>query len=97
MKDHPVFHNNSTQEQIPVDYQLAITLYRMGRFGNGASIEDIANIAGISEGGVLRCTRHCFDAIDALHDIFVRPLSNDEKEAQKRWVDQQIGFENSLW
>lgn len=97
VKDHPIFHNNSTQQQIPVDYQLAITLYRMGRFGNGASIEDIAMIAGISAGGVELCTRRCFDAIESLHDLFVRPLTNEEKEMEKKWVDKQIGFQNSLW
>ncbi|KAJ3775322.1 hypothetical protein FB446DRAFT_778643 [Lentinula raphanica] len=34
----------------PVDYQLAVTLYHMGRFGNAASLEDIARISGCSEG-----------------------------------------------
>ena len=34
----------------PHQTQLAVTLYCMGRYGNGASLEDIAQIAGISEG-----------------------------------------------
>ena len=32
IKDHPVFQNNS-------DYQLAVTLYRMGHFGNAAVLQ----------------------------------------------------------
>jgi hypothetical protein len=50
IKEHPVFSNNSNVPQKPVKVQLAITLYRMGRYGNGASLEDIAQIAGSSEG-----------------------------------------------
>ncbi|KAF6749093.1 hypothetical protein DFP72DRAFT_548602 [Ephemerocybe angulata] len=39
---HPIFTNNSHVPQAPVDVQLAVTLYRLGRYGNGASLEDIA-------------------------------------------------------
>lgn len=52
IQDHPVFTNDSTSPQAPVDSQLAVTLYRLGRFGNAASLEDIARVAGCSEGGV---------------------------------------------
>ncbi|KIK34678.1 hypothetical protein CY34DRAFT_97519, partial [Suillus luteus UH-Slu-Lm8-n1] len=50
IEDHPVFQNHSNHPQAPVQIQLAVTLYRMGRYGNGASIQDIARFAGISEG-----------------------------------------------
>ncbi|KAG2062625.1 hypothetical protein BDR04DRAFT_1040075, partial [Suillus decipiens] len=56
IEDHPVFYNNSNNAQVPVQIQLAVTLYRMGQYGNGASIEDIAHFAGISEGAVVLYT-----------------------------------------
>jgi len=65
IKDHPVFFNNSHVPQMPVDVQLAITLYRMGRFGNGASLEDIAWTAGCSEGSVEEFTDCCFEAMES--------------------------------
>ena len=37
IEDHPVFQNNSNNFQTPVETQLAVTLYQMGCFGNGAS------------------------------------------------------------
>ncbi|KAJ8582016.1 hypothetical protein M405DRAFT_687472, partial [Rhizopogon salebrosus TDB-379] len=49
IEDHPVFHNESNQAQESVEVQLGVTLYRMGRYGNGASLEDIARTAGCSE------------------------------------------------
>ncbi|KIK14034.1 hypothetical protein PISMIDRAFT_117742 [Pisolithus microcarpus 441] len=50
IQDHPVFSNNSNNPQTPVKTQLAVTLFHMGHYGNGASLEDIARQAGISEG-----------------------------------------------
>ena len=42
IKDHPIFQNNSNNEQAPVHIQLAVTLFRLGRYGNAASVQDIA-------------------------------------------------------
>jgi hypothetical protein len=96
IKDHPVFQNNSNVPQSPVDYQLAITLYRMGRYGNAASLADIAREAGCSEGSVELWTDCCFEAIESLHDMFVRPLTAKEKEAEKNWIDHNLGFKG-IW
>lgn len=88
IKDHPVFHNNSNNPQSPVDYQLAVTLFCMGCYGNGASIIDIAHDAGCSSGAVEDFTRHCFTAIESLHDTFARPLSAEEKESY--WISRIV-------
>ncbi|KZP09658.1 hypothetical protein FIBSPDRAFT_914037 [Athelia psychrophila] len=69
----------------------------MGQYGNGASLEDIARQAGHSEGSVENFTSRCFDAIESLHDIFVRRLTPEEKETEKSWLDQQLGFAGSTW
>ncbi|KAH7918099.1 hypothetical protein BV22DRAFT_997097, partial [Leucogyrophana mollusca] len=52
IEDHPIFYNESNTPQESVEVQLGVTLYRMGRYGNGASLEDIAQVAGCSEGAV---------------------------------------------
>ncbi|KAJ8516129.1 hypothetical protein ONZ45_g6524 [Pleurotus djamor] len=67
------------------------------RFGNGASIKDIARQAGISEGSVLNYTKRCFTAIKALQSLFIRRLTDEEKELEKEWVEQQIGMTGSHW
>ena len=96
IKNHPVFQNNSCVPQAPVDYQLAVTLYRMGRYGNAASLADVALTAGCGEGSVENWTYHYLEAIESLHDIFVQPLTAEEKEAEKAWVDSAMGFKG-LW
>ncbi|KAF8577569.1 hypothetical protein K439DRAFT_1649067 [Ramaria rubella] len=61
----------------------------MGHFGNGASVQDLARIAGISEGSVEWYTQCCQQALLAHHDWFVRMLTPEEKEVEKRWIEEQ--------
>ena len=96
IKDHPVFQNNSNVPQSPVDYQLAVTLFRMCCFGNATSLADISRVAGCAEGSVEHFTYRCITAIESLHDLFVQPLTPEEKEAEKAWVDTTMGFKG-LW
>ena len=67
----------------------------MGCYGNGASLEDISQIAGISEGSVELFTERCFEAIESLHDIFVHLPTAEEKEAEKLWIDTWVGFQGT--
>ena len=64
----------------------------MGRYGNGASFDDVVRICGSSEGDVKNATWQCFDAIESLHDLCVHPLTAEEKEIEKQWMDQDLGF-----
>src|SRR5258708_7574684 len=68
IQDHPTFYNNLNQEQMPVSYQLAIALFRFGHFGNGSSIEKVAQWAGCSAGSVVKATRCVVAAFLPLHD-----------------------------
>jgi hypothetical protein len=96
IKDNPIFHNTSNAPQTPVDIQLSVALYRLGRYGNAASIEDVARVAGIGVGTVELFTGRVFSAIESLHDQFLRPLTPEEKEIEKRWIDEHLGFVG-LW
>jgi hypothetical protein len=92
IRNHPAFYNNSPMPQAPVPVQLALTLWRLGRHGNAASVMDAARMAGISEGSVHDFTRRCFQAILPLHNQFVRPLTPAEKAIEKQWVEQHSGI-----
>jgi hypothetical protein len=71
IRDSHVFQNNSNMPQAPVKTQLAVTLYCLGRFGNAASIMDVACMAGILEGSVKDYTDRCIKAILPLHNDLV--------------------------
>lgn len=96
IEQHPIFTNNSNNSQTSVEQQLAITLFQMGQYGNGASIEDIAWQAGCAEGSVENYTDRCFAAIESLHDLFLRRLTSGEKEVEKKWIDEHIGFRGKM-
>ncbi|KAF8057057.1 hypothetical protein FPV67DRAFT_1677815 [Lyophyllum atratum] len=53
-----IFSNNSQNEQMPVEDQLAITLYRFGHFGNAAGLDSVARWSGYAKGTVSLATRH---------------------------------------
>ena len=72
---------------MPVNKQLAITLFRFGHHGNAASVEAIAQWAGVSVGMVINATRRVMIAFLALHDTVIRWPSAQEKEEAKEWVE----------
>ena len=87
--DDPVFVSHSELScQAPFQEQLAVTLYCFGHNGNGASLQSIANWAGIGKGTVELYTRRVMIAL--LRPEFmknaVRWPNDEEKGAAKKWV-----------
>lgn len=88
IQNNSVFFNNSNNPQLPVETQLAIALYRFGHNGNAASLQDVANWAGVGKGTVLLCTRRVLAAVleRSFMDAAVRLPTRAEKRRAKRWV-----------
>lgn len=83
-----VFINNSNNPQMPVCEQLAIALYRFGRNGNGVTLQDVANWAGVAKGTVLLATQRVMTAVlrPNFMQAAVRYPTPVEKKEAKRWV-----------
>ncbi|KIJ35719.1 hypothetical protein M422DRAFT_261901 [Sphaerobolus stellatus SS14] len=62
LRDNPVFHNNSENEQLPVEIQVAVALHHFGHFGNAASIQKVEIWAGLGFGTVDLVTRRVMAA-----------------------------------
>lgn len=88
VETHPVFSNKSNLAQTPVEIQLAIALYRFGHDGNAASVEAVAQWAGVSVGLVVKSTQRVIVAFLALHDEVICWPTNREKDQAKDWVKQ---------
>lgn len=88
LEPDPVFSNNSNHAQISVEQQPAVVLYRFGHDGNAASIQSVANWAGLGKRTVHLCTRRVMTAV--LRPSFmkeaVRLPTPAEKERAKQWV-----------
>jgi hypothetical protein len=88
---HPVFENDSQNEQAPVEIQLAIALHRFGHFGNAASLLKVGIWAGIGWGTVDLYTRHVMVAVcsDRFQKSAIRWPNEEEKAIAKEWVASQ--------
>jgi hypothetical protein len=64
--------SDGPQDQMPLNKQLAIALFRFGHYGNAASVEAIGQWAGISAGMVVNATRRVMTAFLTLHDAVIR-------------------------
>jgi DDE superfamily endonuclease len=91
--EHPVFTNKT---QIPVYDQLSIALYRFGRYGNGASIRNVAAHFGFSEGTIDLCTNRIIEAIIDLAPTYLQWYTPLEKEQTKRQIKLEKGFPNCV-
>jgi hypothetical protein len=90
IEDHPIFYNNSNNSQLPVYIQLYIFLFRAGHYGNASSPEDTAQWAGISVGGVEKCTDRVIVALLSCHDNAIHLPDAEEKESSKSYVGEAV-------
>jgi hypothetical protein len=86
-----VFRSKSNNPQAPVEVQLAVGLWRLGRSGNAASMDDCAFMAGIGHGTVPLYTRRVIDALLDLHQTYIRVLTDEERAHEKAWVLRRVG------
>ncbi|KAH6903925.1 hypothetical protein BKA70DRAFT_1039269, partial [Coprinopsis sp. MPI-PUGE-AT-0042] len=87
IENHPRFISTGPNPQLPVDEQLAIALMRFGHFGNAASVEAIAQWAGVCTGMVVNATRRVMEVILSMHDAYIHWPTAEDKEEAKEWVE----------
>ncbi|KAL9934373.1 hypothetical protein V8E36_006829, partial [Tilletia maclaganii] len=89
---HEIFANKDPRRsQAPVAEQLAVTLYWLGRNGNGGGTEDVALACGCVEGSVHLFVRR---VVDALYDARGPALcwaGQEERQEAQNWVAQRVG------
>lgn len=90
IEEHPIFYNNSNNDQLAVHIQLSVFLFRAGHYGNASSPEDTAQWAGISVGGVEKCTDRVIVALLSFHDEAIHLPDAIEKESSKSYVDEAV-------
>lgn len=77
---------------MPVDRQILITLFRMGYYGNGASLTKIAALAGVGHETVDQICRRVITAIQK-SNLWVENIkwpTGEAKKIAKDWVENQV-------
>jgi len=96
IKSHHTFQAVHSGHQLPVEQQLQIALFRFGRFGNAASLEDIVRTFGVSKGTVVNATRRVIEAVLSLEDKYLCWFTPEESVNMKRRIRRISGFRNCL-
>lgn len=92
IKDHEIFISNKPMNpQLPVHHQLAIALYRLGRYGNAASQGMVARHFGVAEGTVVKCTNRVIQSLYSLKS-YLQWYTPSEKRIMKRRIEKEMGF-----
>ena len=89
IKDEDVFLNNSNNEQMSIEHQVAIALYRFGHYGNAVSTVKVGLWAGYGYGTVQLTTMHVMAALcsEQFHQSAIRWPSEEAKEVAKAYVE----------
>ena len=88
--DNLVFSNNSNCSQFPVYLKLYIFLFCVGYYSNAASPKNTAQWAGVSIGGVEKCTDCVVVALLWHYDKAIHFPDADEKEDTKDYIEEQM-------
>lgn len=89
LQDDPVFDNDSPNEQMSPEHQIAIACVRFGYHGNAAKVKRVAYWAGCSVGAVLNATRRVMKALlrrEFMDETMAWP-TEEEKELAKQWIE----------
>jgi hypothetical protein len=89
IKDDDIFLNNSNNEQMSVEHQVAVALYRFGHYGNSVSTVKVGLWAGYGYGTVRLATKRVMAALcsERFRRSAIRWSSEEAKEAAKAWVE----------
>ncbi|KAF8584055.1 hypothetical protein K439DRAFT_1239494, partial [Ramaria rubella] len=89
IQDHAVFQNNSEKQQLPVNQQLAVVLYRLGHYGNATSMQKVGLWAGFGYGTVDKCTQQVLTAVcdEGFRRVVMRWPSEIQKAEASSWVE----------
>ncbi|EJD42779.1 hypothetical protein AURDEDRAFT_67179 [Auricularia subglabra TFB-10046 SS5] len=90
IEDNNAFQNDTERVQIPLDKQLAVTLYRMGHYGNGASLLKLMILSGLGIGTLQLVTRRVQYALstDEFRKACVHLPDDEEKEEAKAEIER---------
>lgn len=81
IENHPVFHGFNSHKQFTTQFQLALVLYRLGSYGEGATLCKIASLFGIGDGGTIeKITSRIFKSILSLENQFLAWPTNEERK-----------------
>ena len=91
-----IFRKAKVPVGMPIRVQLLIRLYRLGHYGNGASVAETALRFGVSEGHVVHCKERVIKALTQLARLIIRWPSKDERRTLAAFAEEKRGFKGCI-
>ncbi|KAG2058725.1 hypothetical protein BDR06DRAFT_875497, partial [Suillus hirtellus] len=83
LEGHKIFYNQFNNSQLPVSIQLSIFLNGIKHYGNAATMEDLADLAGVSIGTVYNCIKQVVITILKHHNDIIHFYSLDQEDLKE--------------
>jgi hypothetical protein len=80
IESHSVFQNFAAIQQAPVQWQLAVTLDRLGHNGNASCLNHMIPTWGVSNGSLVNFTKRCFVALQYALKGFLKWPNRSERQ-----------------
>ena len=85
IQNDPIFHKRKFKKARPVEHQLLVFLYRIGREGVGASLNSLSTFFKIGKGSIRNYIKNCLKAILKLqHQTIYWPSQSERDEMKQR-------------
>ncbi|KAG0140717.1 hypothetical protein CROQUDRAFT_664798 [Cronartium quercuum f. sp. fusiforme G11] len=96
IEKNPVFHNNSTCDQVPVWWQTLVTLANLGTSGKGGDHFHLARMFNCSEGSIQNWSKRVIESIIDLEPNYLCWPSPTERQVLKSQIEQSSFFRDCV-
>lgn len=91
-----LFFSRRGAAQLPLELQLALTLYRLGCYGNCARTNAVADCFGVSPGAVVKTTRRVVKALKRLAPMYIKWPNATERAEMASHAGAVYGFSGCI-
>jgi len=92
----PIIRRRRGGAQLALDLQLAITLYRLGHYGNACSVDAVADLFSVSVGAVIKSIRRVVKALSMIAPEHIKWPSRSCRAASSRFAADGYGFQGCI-
>ena len=92
----PAFSHHRGGAQLNLELQLAITLFRLGHYGNACSVDAVADLFGVSVGAVIKSTRRVVKVLAGAAPQHIRWPNAQRRAALSAFGAEKHGFEQCI-
>ena len=91
-----IFFRSRGGTQVDLQLHLAITLYRLGHYGNACSVDAVADLFGVSVGAVVTSSRRVVKALVSLAPVHIRWPNAQRREHLSSYAASKFGYQGCI-